>query len=99
MAACYDADVHIDKQQDGLWRLSVPGLQGGWVDAKTLEEGFADLQEAIALMITCYLERGWVLPESVKVREGPPSKTHLPVLLEEYTFTSPKVTTRSKSKR
>ena len=89
MGARYEATVHIEKQEDGLWRPSVPEMKGAWVDASTLEEGFSEPQEAIALMISHYQERGWPLPKSIAIREGQPTKAALPILLEEYQFTSP----------
>ncbi|GEM_PF-4067901 len=32
MSIYYQADVHITKQEDGLWRLYVPDLKRAWVD-------------------------------------------------------------------
>ena len=88
MSIYYQAEVHITKQEDGLWRLYVPDLKGGWVDTKTMEDGFTELQEAIALMIDYYKEHGWQLPNSIKVCEGEPTKTVLPIILDEYKFST-----------
>ena len=93
MSIYYQAEVHITKQEDGLWRLYVPEVKGAWVDSKTLEDGFTELQEAIALMIDYYKERDWQLPDTIKICEGEPTKAVLPIVLDEYKF-SP-VRTRS----
>ncbi|MBI2887777.1 MAG: type II toxin-antitoxin system HicB family antitoxin [Chloroflexi bacterium] len=98
MGSYYQAEIRITKQEDGLWRLYVPEMKGAWVDARTLEEGFSDIQEAIALMITYYQERGWPLPGSVEPKEGPPAAAILPVNLEEYQFTSPPAKPRASKK-
>lgn len=91
MGSYYQAEIHITKQEDGLWRLSVPEMKGAWVDSKTLEEGFSEIQEAIALAVTYYQEHDWPLPRSVTVREGQPAKAVLPILTAEYQFSSPPV--------
>lgn len=80
----YQAKIAISKQEDGLWRLSVPGMKGAWVDAPTLEEGFAEVQEAIALMIRYYQERGWALPEAIRSCLEAPAEASIPVVLDEY---------------
>lgn len=85
----YQAEVHVTKQEDGMWRLYVPEMKGCWVDCRTLEEGFTEIQEAIALMIAYYQEHGWALPESVQKREGQPAKAFLPIVVQEYQFHSP----------
>lgn len=86
MSKYYQADVLITKQEDGLWRLFVPDLKGCWVDCGTLEEGFSDIQEAIALVISYYDEHGLTLPPSITQRDGQPVQASLPVLVEEYKF-------------
>ena len=37
----YQVPIEISRQEDGLWRVSAPHLQGCWVDAQTLEEAIA----------------------------------------------------------
>ena len=98
MNSYYEAEVHIARQEDGLWRLSVPGLKGGWVDAKTLEEGFAEIQEVIALALDYYRDHGWAVPDSVHLREGYPVKARLPIVPTEYQFSSP-LASRTKASR
>lgn len=98
MGTYYQAEIHITKQEDGLWRLYVPEMKGCWVDSRTLEEGFSEIQEAIALVITYYLEHGWALPESIIVGEGQPPKAILPIVMEEYQFSSRRAVTRQGKK-
>ena len=98
MNSYYEAEVHVAKQEDGLWRVSVPGLKGGWVDAKTLEEGFAEIQEVIALALDYYRDHGWPVPDTVRLREGQPAKARLPIVLSEYELSS-HVPLRAKASR
>ncbi len=98
MGTYYRAEILVTKQEDGLWRLYVPEMKGAWVDCRTLEEGFSDIQEAIALAVDYYLEHGWPLPESVTVQEGPPARAVLPILREEYHFVTPAARTRRSKK-
>lgn len=88
MSIYYQAEVLITTQEDGLWRLYVPDINGAWVDTKTIEEGFTELQGAIALAIHYYRERGLPLPPSISIREGQPAKASLPIIMEEYTIRS-----------
>ncbi len=80
----YQAKITVTKQEDGLWRLQVPGMKGAWVDAPSLEQGFSEIQEAIAMMLKYYLEREWPLPESITGVEGPPHEATIPIILNEY---------------
>lgn len=98
MGTYYRAEIRITKQEDGLWRLYVPEMKGAWVDCRTLEEGFSDIQEAIALMVRYYQDRGWPLPEGITIEDGPPTKASLPVVLEEYQFVSPAARSRRSKK-
>ena len=86
MSTHYQAEVCITTQEDGLWRLSVPELKGAWVDTKTIEDGFSEIQEVIALAISYYEERGWPLPPSVSVREGQPGVASLSIVMDEHKF-------------
>ena len=85
MTIYYQAEVHITKQEDGLWRLYVPDLKGGWVDTKTLEDGFTEIQEVVALAISYYQDRGWDIPPSVSMREEP-GVANLFVVMDEHKF-------------
>ncbi len=99
MSIYYQAEVCITKQEDGLWRLYVPEINGAWVDTKTIEEGFTELQGAIALALHFYKERGWPLPPSISVKEGQPVKANLPILMEEYTIRSAEERSAKRRKR
>jgi predicted RNase H-like HicB family nuclease len=59
-------DVRISEQEDGLWRVEVPGLQGGWTDAPTIEEALRDLHEIVALMLDFDGAQGHPLPKSIR---------------------------------
>ncbi len=67
----------------------MPEIKGGWVNAKTLEDGFSEIQEVIALALSYYQERDWPMPDSVAVQEGPVSRAVLPVAVEKYHFVTP----------
>jgi len=84
MSIYYQTEVLITTQEDGLWRLYVPGLDGAWVDTKSIEDGFTELQGAIALAISYYRDHALPLPTSISVREGQPVKANLPIIMEEY---------------
>lgn len=90
MGSHYRAEVHIEKQEDGLWRVAVPGLQGAWVDAPSLEEAYSRVQEVIALAVDYYQEHGWPLPGTVTVEDGPPRKAVLVVIPDEHQISLPK---------
>jgi len=47
MADQYQAQLTVGRQEDGLWRVEVPGLHGCWVDAPTLAQAVAEIQEVI----------------------------------------------------
>lgn len=86
MGFMFLAQVRISKQEDGLWRLEVPDLQGCWVDAPTLKQGIAQVQEVLAMVVDVYQERGWPLPPTLEPCEDLPRTAILPVLVEEHPF-------------
>src|SRR5205823_5398307 len=90
MSGRYQVEVQIGKQEDGLWRVEVPGLHGCWVDAPTLAQAIAEIQEVIAMVVDDSNEQGWQLPGSVTALETKPERAVLPVLLSEHRFTRPK---------
>lgn len=92
----YQVQVQISKQEDGLWRVEVPELRGCWVDAATLEEGLANIQEVIAMVLDLYNEEGWELPHTLSKVEGPPSQASLPIIIEEHHFRRIPVKTRTR---
>lgn len=90
--------VEVAKQEDGLWRARVPGVQGCWVDAPTMEQALGDIQNVIAMFIDIYEEDGEPLPPSVSPAPGEMYKASLPVALEEQVFRkAPARRTKSKS--
>ena len=100
MSGRYQVEIQIGKQEDGLWRVEVPGLHGCWVDAPTLAEAIADIQEGVAMALDEYEERGWDLPTSVASLGQAPMTATLPVLIHEHQFSrsksrAPRVTPRA----
>lgn len=82
----YNVPVTISKQEDGLWRVEAPDLQGCFVDAETLEQALAEIHEVIAMMIDVYAEDGRPLPSSVTASDKLPLTTTVPVVLSEHRF-------------
>ena len=78
--------VEVSKQEDGLWRAAVPGMQGCWVDAPTMEQALGDIQNVIAMFVDIFEEDGQALPPSVSLASGEKHKAVLPVALEEQVF-------------
>ena len=50
----YNVPVTVSKQEDGLWRATVPGIPGCWVDCPTLELALAEIHEVFALFAGIY---------------------------------------------
>lgn len=82
----YQVPLEISKQEDGLWRVDAPSLQGCWVDAPTLQEGLSEIQIVIAMFLDTYKEDGRPLPKEVSVLDQLPLKAELPVFIEEHKF-------------
>lgn len=82
----YNVPVTINKQEDGLWRVEAPDLQGCWVDAPTLEKALAEIHEVIAMVVDVYKEKGWPLPETVKKCDQLPITMTLAVCPTEHEF-------------
>ncbi|HLF78132.1 MAG TPA: type II toxin-antitoxin system HicB family antitoxin [Dehalococcoidia bacterium] len=92
----YNLDVKLSKQEDGLWRAEVPGLQGCWVDAPTLMQALQDIQGAAALFIDLYIEENRQLPGSASAA-GESLKAIVPVIVEEQVVLRHRVRSRSRS--
>lgn len=86
----YQVEIRVGRQEDGLWRAEVPGLRGCWVDAATLAQAIADIQEVAAMAIDDYREQGWVLPTSVTLRVEEAASARIPVVVSEHEFTRAK---------
>ena len=90
MSGRYEVEIQIGRQEDGLWRVEVPGLNGCWVDAPTLAQAIADIQEVIVMAVDVATEQGRDLPASVKLLADEPYRALLPVIVSEHPFTKPK---------
>jgi predicted RNase H-like HicB family nuclease len=75
----YQVPLEITKQEDGLWRVSVPGLRGCWVDTPTLEDGISEIQECILMFIDIYREEGRDLPAEITKQQQLPLHASIPV--------------------
>lgn len=81
-----NVSVEVAKQEDGLWRARVPGVQGCWVDAPTMEQALGEIQNVVAMFIDIYKEDGKALPGSVEPAIGQKYEASLPVALDEQVF-------------
>ena len=95
----YQVPLEISKQEDGLWRVEAPSLQGCWVDADTLEEALSDIQEVIAMAIDDYQEDGWTLPEEVIATDALPLRAVVPIVISEYKFRRVSKTAKARTKK
>lgn len=82
----YNVPVEISKQEDGLWRVEAPGLQGCFVDAETLERALAEIHEVIAMMLDIRQEEGLPLPGDIVPGDALPIATTVPVCPSEHHF-------------
>lgn len=90
MGGRYRVDVQVGRQEDGLWRVEVPGLPGCWVDAPTLAQAIADIQEGISMALDEYEEKEWPLPSSVSSFGAESCTVALPVVISEHPFSRPR---------
>lgn len=75
----YDIRLRISKQEDGLFRVECPDLQGCFVDSPSLEEALADIQDAMLLWFSSQRKLGWPVPAGVRTFKALPYETRLPV--------------------
>lgn len=85
-AMYYQVPLKITKQEDGLWRVEAPSLQGCFVDAPTLAEGLSQIYEGIAMILDLEQEKGRPLPQEVKVSRALPLDASIPVFPDEVEF-------------
>lgn len=85
----YRIEVHLSKQEDGLWRAEVPALPGCFVDAETADVAIQGIQECAAMALDLYLEAGSPLPEEIGWRLDLPFTFSLPLVLEEHPMKRP----------
>jgi len=86
----YQVRVQLGRQEDGLWRAEVPGLPGCFVDAPTLAEAIANVQEVIAMALDELIEDEAETPERALAIPRDPDEVVLPILLSEHRFARPK---------
>ena len=86
----YQVRIQLSRQEDGLWRAEVPGLPGCFVDAPTLAEAIADVQEVIAMALDELIEEDSDTPQRVVALPAEPAEVVVPILLSEYRFRRPK---------
>ena len=80
----YNVPVTVSKQEDGLWRAEVPGIQGCWVDEPTLAKALHEIHEVFALFADVLLEEGRPFPDGVTVSDDLPLSATIPVTLSEH---------------
>jgi len=85
----YQVRVQLGRQDDGLWRAEVPGLPGCFVDAPTLAEAIADVQEVIAMALDELIEEDSEMPPRTLALSREPDEVVLPILLSEHRFARP----------
>ena len=84
----YQVPPKITKQEDGLWRVEAPSLQGCVVDEPTLAQALYEVHEVIAMLLDVNQEEGRPLPEEVKVSRSLPLYASIPVAPDEIEFYS-----------
>ena len=82
----FNLHVQIAKQEDGLWRASVPDLQGCWVDAETVQQALDEIQDVAAMIIDLAEENDEVLPSSVSPTDEAAFEARIPLVLGEHHF-------------
>lgn len=82
----FNLQVEIAKQEDGLWRATVPGLQGCWVDAETLHGALTEIQEVAAMIIDHAQENNEDLPPSVTPASDVSFSARIPLDISEHEF-------------
>jgi predicted RNase H-like HicB family nuclease len=90
MSKQYRVRVALGRQEDGLWRAEVPSLPGCFVDAPTVAEAIADIQEVIAMALDDCDEQGLPPGDEVVQVAGEPDEVFIPVPLHEFDFVRPK---------
>jgi predicted RNase H-like HicB family nuclease len=78
--------VEVEKQEDGLWRATVPGVQGCWVDAETVKQALEDIQDVAVMVIDLMEENQETLPSSVSPTEDASFSARIPVVVREHPF-------------
>ncbi|MBI2326705.1 type II toxin-antitoxin system HicB family antitoxin [Candidatus Curtissbacteria bacterium] len=71
--------IEITTQEDGLYRVFCPEMQGCWVDSPTLEEALRDIQEVIKLSVRSRVKHQEPWPQRETTL---PIRVDLPVEIE-----------------
>ena len=82
----FNIDVKLAKQEDGLWRATVPYLQGCWVDAETVHQALDEIQEVAAMIIDLLEENNEELPSSVSPSKEIAFEARIPLVFGEHHF-------------
>lgn len=82
----YQVPLKISKQEDDLWRVEAPSLQGCFVDEPTLAEALYEIHEVIAMFLDLDQEESHPLPEEVKVSNNLPLYASIVVAPDEIEF-------------
>ena len=54
--------IHIERDEDGTFVVSVPALPGCFTQGRTLDEAFRMAQDAIRGFLTVFIRRGKKIP-------------------------------------
>lgn len=54
--------IHIERDEDGIYIVSVPALPGCFTQGRTIDEAFRMAQDAITGFLTVFLRRGKKIP-------------------------------------
>ena len=82
----FTIEVELKKQEDGLWRATVPAVQGCWVDAETVKQALEDIQDAAVMVIDFMEENQEELPSSVSPMEDASFSARIPIVVREHRF-------------
>jgi len=82
----FHIEVELSKQEDGLWRAEVPGIQGCWVDAETVKQALEDIQEVAVMILDLMEENHEPIPPAVSPTEDAAFSARIPVVVGEHPF-------------
>jgi predicted RNase H-like HicB family nuclease len=82
----FNIQVELSKQEDGLWRATVPGVQGCWVDAETVKQALEDIQDVAVMVFDLMEENHQALPPAVSPTGDTAFSARIPVVIQEHPF-------------
>ncbi len=62
MVKHFSYTIHIERDEDGIYVVSVPALPGCFTQGRTLDEAFRMAQDAIAGFLAVFIRRGKKIP-------------------------------------